>query len=72
VTGDPKSVWLLDTFTGSLSHCEFQAVNKQPLCSPWALAPGDSPAYRYDPAAQKLVPMNDAARRKDAESKSSK
>jgi hypothetical protein len=64
VPSDPKSVWLLDTFTGALSRCESSDLQTIPACSPWAAAPGEQATYRYDPQTQKLVPMNEAARRR--------
>lgn len=63
---DPKSIWLLDTYNGSLSRCEAQNLDVAPKCSPWAEAPGASPYYRYDPETKKMVPMNEAARRRAA------
>jgi hypothetical protein len=65
VPSDAKSVWLLDTYTGQLTHCEATGTNTMPLCSPWAEPPGPNPAYRYDPKSQKMIPMNDAARQRD-------
>jgi hypothetical protein len=67
IPGDPKGIWLVDTYTGSVAHCEFLDADKEPKCTPWALAPGESPSYRYDPETKKFIPMNEAARRKDAE-----
>jgi hypothetical protein len=67
IPGDPKGIWLVDTFTGSLAHCEFLDADKEPKCTPWTPAPGDSPFYRWDAETKNLIPMNEAARRKDAE-----
>ena len=64
IPGEPKGVWLLDTFTGSLSRCEFQDLKTVPVCSPWAAAPGEEARYRYDPQTDQFVPMNEAARQK--------
>ena len=71
VPADPKSIWLVDTQTGSLTRCEFQTVDTVPKCTPWATVPGESPAYRWDAETKKLIPMNEAAR-KDAERQISK
>jgi hypothetical protein len=72
IPGDPKGIWLVDTYTGSLAHCEFLDADKEPKCTPWAVAPGDNPFYRWDAETKKLIPMNEAARRKDAEHQDSK
>jgi hypothetical protein len=72
IPADSKGIWLVDTYTGSLAHCEFLDADKEPKCTPWALAPGDSPSYRWDAETKKLIPMNEAARRKDAEHQNSK
>ena len=72
IPGDPRGIWLIDTYTGALAHCEFQSAEKQPQCTPWALAPGDSPFYRWDAETKKLIPMNEAAKRKEAEQPNSK
>lgn len=37
-TSTPKSTWLFDTATASLSHCEANEPNKEPVCSPWSPA----------------------------------
>jgi len=66
IPADPKSVWLVDTYTGALSRCEAQSLDATHKCSPWAQVPGESATYRYDPETKKMIPMNDAARRKDA------
>ena len=61
------NLWLLDTQTGSLAWCvQAKSVNDVPTCSPWAKTPGDEAAYRWDPDAKKLIPLNDAARKKEA------
>ena len=72
VPSDPKSIWLMDTNTGSLSRCESIDLTTSPTCSPWAIPPGENAAYRYDPELQKLIPMNEAAKRRDAERSNSK
>jgi hypothetical protein len=60
------NLWLLDTQTGSLAWCvQSKSVNDVPTCSPWAETPGDEAAYRWDPDAKKLIPLNDAARKKE-------
>ena len=63
VPGSVNAVWLVDTFTGSLSRCEGAGTNKMPVCSPLASPSGSEPFYQYDPVSKKLVPMNDAARK---------
>jgi hypothetical protein len=64
IPADPKSLWILDTSTGSLSHCEYQAIGAMPQCTPWTPAPDDK-AIRWgiDPETKKLIPLNEAARR---------
>lgn len=68
---NPNSIWLIDTFTGALSRCEARSLDAMPVCSPWASAPGANASYRYDPTSKNLIPMNDAARLKDAKQKKS-
>jgi hypothetical protein len=63
-TSTPKSIWLFDTATASLSHCESNDPNKEPVCSPWSPVPAYSAMFKWDPAAGRLVPTNDAARSK--------
>ena len=62
-----SGVWLLNTRTGSLSKCIFISTEKTPECSPWANPPGDNPSYRYDVKSKKMIPMNEAARKKEKE-----
>ena len=64
---DKKGIWLIDTIKGSLSYCQLEALDLQPKCTPWSSHPTDAPSYRYDPELKKLIPMNDAARQKEAE-----
>jgi hypothetical protein len=65
-----SGVWLLNTRTGSLSKCVFVSMEKPPECSPWANPPGDNPEYRYDVKTKKLIPMNEAARKKEEKGQS--
>jgi hypothetical protein len=60
-SSDPKSIWLLDTTSGSLSRCEAQDLKVVPVCSPWVAAPSTGAVYRYDTKTKKLIPMNESA-----------
>jgi len=62
-----SGVWLLNLKTGSLSKCLFVSTNTTPECSPWANPPGANPVYRYDMKSKKMIPMNEAARKKETE-----
>jgi hypothetical protein len=68
---NPPGIWLFNTETGQLSRCESSNINQAPLCSPWSMAPGSSPQYRYDPKTGKLIPLNEAARQHDNQFKKS-
>lgn len=72
VPSEPQCIWLLDTYTGALSRCEAGTLDASPICTPWTAAQGEQALYRYDPGTQKLIPMNDAAKRRDAASQNSK
>jgi hypothetical protein len=72
VPSEPQSIWLLDTYTGAVSRCEASALDASPICTPWTAAQGTQALYRYDPGTQKLVPMNDAAKQRDAASQGSR
>lgn len=65
--GSNSGAWLLNTRTGSLSKCVFVSTNETPKCSPWANPPGENPTYRYDMKSEKMIPMNEAARKKENE-----
>lgn len=67
----PGSVWRIDTSNGAVSRCEAKALNAEPVCSPWSDTGSDQPIWRYDPQAKKLIPTNEAARRRAAEQKNS-
>jgi hypothetical protein len=69
VPSEPQSIWLLDTFTGAISRCEAATLETSPICTPWTAATGDQALYRFDPETQKLIPINDAARQRDAAQK---
>jgi hypothetical protein len=64
--------WRLNTSTGETSFCElpnlfvsiFSEKYGEPECSPWVGSYSESPKYKYDPKSDKLIPMNDAARKK--------
>lgn len=61
-----RGIWRVDTATGSVSRCESSNLIAEVVCTPWSEAGSDQALYRYDPATQKVVPDNDAARHRDA------
>jgi len=61
-----RGVWRVDNATGSVSRCESSTLTADIVCTPWSEGAPDQALYRFDAAAQKLVPANDAARRRDA------
>lgn len=58
VVSDPKSIWVLDTATGGIEHCEAQESAVKPLCSP--SAPAEA-MWRFDETTKQIVPANPAA-----------
>lgn len=65
-TKNSSEAWLLNTKTGSLSKCTFTSTKSMPDCSPWTNANPDSneQSYVYDVTSGKLIPHNEAARKK--------
>ena len=61
-----RGIWRVDNATGSVSRCESSTLTAEIVCTPWSEAGSDQALYRFDPATQKLVPDNEAARHRDA------
>ncbi len=66
VPNDAKSLWLINTATGSFARCEADTLDRMPTCSPWTAPPGETPEWRLDPVTRQMVPMNEAARHASA------
>ena len=56
----PDGLWITNSRTGSTTHCKLSGDMVQ--CAAFVSGAGEEPHFRYDPATEKAVPLNEAAR----------